>query len=150
MTMGWWGGLVLASGCLAGCYRSAHVSLDEARSLGSDGDSSLVVEREGGGSERFPEFDELTVEVEREGVSTELTLKTPLAARLDAKTLRLVTPEQSYELMRHDVPSVTLQQYAPGRPYIIAGASLGAMLLGFVVGASTVSCAPDEDLCGLG
>lgn len=153
MKVGWCVVWMLATGGLTSCYRSADVPLDGVRRLqsGSDG-HSLVLEFDGGGTQRFPEYDAMVVEVESpaSGDTAELELGTPLRASLDARSLRLVSVDRTYEVSRPDVQSITLQERAPSRPYIIVGAALGGLLLGGLLGATAVSCHEDEDFCGLG
>ena len=149
MNASWWAAVMLAGACSSGCYRYAEVPLERAQTLQSGPDGrSLKVDLQGGGSQTFAKYDEVVVElVSPGGATTDLELKAPLRASLDAQTLRLSTPNQAHELRRDEVESVTLQQYAPSRPLLIAGIAAGALVLGAIAGGSTASCS-DEDFCG--
>jgi hypothetical protein len=144
---------MLASWGLTGCYRYADVPIERVQSLqsGSDG-RSLEIALDRGERRKFEDYDELVVEVgPLAGVGAdELELETPHHVKLDAKSLSLSTTGGTYELSRRDVKEVTLQRYAPSRPYVIAGVALGAMLLGGFLGASSQSCQTEDELCGLG
>lgn len=149
MNASWWAVLMLAGGCSPGCYRYAEVPLERVQTLqsGSDG-RSLTVELPGGATQTFGEYDELVVELESHGGGeTELELEAPLRATLDARTLRLSTHGHTHELRREEVQSVTLQQYSPSRPLLIAGIAAGATVLGAILGGSTSSCT-EGDFCG--
>lgn len=149
MNASWWAVLLVAGGCSSGCYRYAEVPLERVQTLRSGNDGrSLTVELSGGATQTFAEYDELVVELESpSGGETELELEAPLSATLDAQTLRLSTAHHAHELSRAEVQSVTLQQYSPSRPLLIAGIAAGATVLGAILGGSTSTCT-EGDFCG--
>lgn len=126
---------VLCAGCIAllsGCYRSASLAPGDMARLEPAGDTQLVVQGTDGSRRTFRDYD--TVEVTAPGADSWEFTK-PVSAQQQSGSLVVTDRHTQHVFHLTEVESVTVSKSAPERPWIIAAATVGAMLLGGFVGS---------------
>jgi hypothetical protein len=144
-----WRGVVplLAASALAGCYRSRDLSVHELTRIEPRGERGLTVHRAGTQPLIFDSYDTVKIETPDD---TGYAFERPVSARLEPGLLVVKDAHAERRFALEEVEAIEVSEHAPDRPWIIAGATVGAMVLGGALGYASVSCGEGEDFCGLG
>ena len=134
--MRWSSGLFLLAFAHAGCYRTTSLDLREVDLVEPTPEKKLAV-RSTDGTTKIYAADRVRVELR---TGDESQFEAPLSARVGKDQLGVADAnrEQSYSL--REVDELELEADAPGRPWVIAAATLGTAVFGAALGAGTQSC----------
>ncbi len=122
--------------------------LEDVTQIVPEGEETLVVQGADGSQRVYGGYD--TVEVEAQGDSR-YEFEKPVSAHREPGVLSVDDQYSSRSFRLEEVEAVRVWDYAPERPWIIAGATVGATILGsFVFYQLPGECHPDEEMGCLG
>ena len=135
---------------LTGCYRSAKLAPESIASIDHVGEARLVVRGTDGSRRVFQSYDTVEVEAAIDGGQRrirgplyEFTRPVVAQAQPGGLVVRDLYTDRGFQNAR----AVTVWDQAPERPWIIAAATVAAMLLGGALGyAAAGECHSDADM----
>jgi hypothetical protein len=109
-------------------------------------EGSLRVHHETRKAELYSNFDHVHVS---STIGGDHDFKAHVSADVDQGVVLIRDPEHEHAFALSDVQSMEIWEYAPWRPWLILGATLGGGVLGAALGAASSGCnrGPEEDGC---